>query len=415
MGDSTSLKHFIRSSAIFTVAGVIVNILGYAFHILAGRYLGPSSYSEITAVFAYGMLLSVPIMVISVVIVSQSGGHADQSKRSAFLSSLRTYFDTLAHSYLLIAGLYLGLALFGYFNHLSLSSAIIMPAFVLTLLYSQLYPILLQASKRFTPLAFILIVTGVLKLAAASVAPFFPSASLILLLLVISNLVQIYLSRRYLPRSSERVDPFSLSTIFSDPRLKLTFFSLLGLVALNNLDVVLSKQFLQADFSGMYGVWSLFAKAITYSFIPLSSVALVFFTDAEHRHNSVRILVLSLIFLSFTGVVSYFAFALLSTFLVTDLMGPSFAPLLPLLPFSAIFGTVYSMIYLLNNYYLSVSSKLSLLPLTFAIVTGLVLLVRPHTLSSFTIAITVCGGLALLTYPLATLWRTIRTSAWRSR
>ncbi|MFH2085539.1 MAG: hypothetical protein ABII21_02020 [bacterium] len=410
MATSTSLSHFLKSSAIFTISGVLVNLLGYAFHIFAGRYLGPGSYSEITTVFAYVMLLSVPIMVVNFVIVSQSGSYSHGPARAAFLSSLRNYFDTLARSYSLLAGLYSGLALLGYLNHLSIATALVMPAFVLTLIYAQLYPILLQSAKRFIPLSFILLTAGFLKLAAALTALWLPSAPLILFLLALANLIQVWLARRYLPAAPINVTPFSPAQIIADPRLKLIFLSLLGIIALNNLDVVIAKQVLPAGMAGMYGVWSLFAKAITYSFLPLSSVALVFFTDRESIHHSSRILFYSIIFLSATGITAYFAFRLLAELLVTKLMGPAFSPLSSLLPTAAVFGTLYSMIYLINNYYLSVNSKLALLPTIVVPISMLVILFTNHSLSSFTATITLCGGLALLTYLLSILWRTTRTS-----
>jgi len=406
MTKTNSIRPFLHSTTIFTASGILVNLLGYLFHLLAARLLGPGNYSEITTVFAYGILLSTPIMVISVVIIGQSGSHVQAAAREKFLNSLRVYFDSFSRSFPAFMVSYLLLSLFGYFNHLSLATAFIMPAFVLTFLYAQLYPILLQSAKRFTTLSLILLVTGVLKLVTALAAFILPSASLILLLMTLVNLVQIYYSRHKLPLLASPPSSFSPTQILTDSRLKLTFISLVGLIALNNLDIVLAKQILPADSSGMYGIWSLFAKAITYSFLPLSSVALVFFTDRLNQHQSQRILTLSALFLSFTGLATYFLLRPLSEFLIINLMGSDFAPLVTLLPLSAIFGTVYSLIYLLNNYYLSIKSRFAYLPAIFSLITIITLAIMGQSLSAFILTITVCGTISLLLYPMLGLLRT---------
>lgn len=370
-----SLKSFLKSSFIFTASGVIVNVLGYLFHLLVGRFLGPGSYSEITTVFAYGTLLSAPVMVLSVIVVGQSGLYLDSATKSAYLSSLRAYFDSLARSVPFLLSSYLILAILGYLNHLSLLSAFIMPAFVLTFLFAQLYPILLQSAHLFTPLSLILLMTGTLKLTAALIAPYYSSAPAVLLLLVFVNLAQIAFSRRYLSRAKSSLSSFTISQIWQDPRFKLTLLSLLGLIAFNNLDLVLAKQLLPADSAGIYGVWSLFAKAIVYSFLPLSSVALVFFTDRQHHSHSRQLLFLSVVFLGLVGIIAYYTFQALSDLLVTRLMGIAYAPLIPLLSYAALFGTGYSLIYLLNNYLLARSSRLAILPLPLTVIAVICLVI----------------------------------------
>ena len=405
---SNSIKSFIKSSAIFTGASIFVNLLGYAFHVFAGRYLGPANYSDITTILAYATILTVPVTVLSVVVIKRVGRHTN---KSLYLRSLLAYFDSLSHSVPVLVAIYLTLSSLGYLNHLSSSTILLMPIFVITFVFAQLYAVLLQAGKLFSPLSLTITLTGILKLAGALLTPFFPFATPILLLLIISNLSQIWLSRRYLlshfPTSTGMVkEPlFSLR----DPALRLTFVSILGLILLNNLDIVLAKQFLTASEAGVYGVWSLFGKAITFSFIPLASVALVFFADKESDHNPLHILYPSIIFLVICGTLAYFVFYLLSNFMVTTLMGAEFAALIPLLPRSAIFGTVCSLIYLINNYYLSQSSKLAYLPAIITLIILVTLSALGNNLYDFTRLITVGTGISLLIYPVAILARSLRT------
>lgn len=402
MAISDSLKSFIKSTAIFTIASVFVNLLGYAFHVFAGRYLGPASYSDITTILAYATILSVPVTVLGVVVIKRAGHHHN---KSLYLRSLLSYFDSLSRSVPVLITIYLTLSGLGYLNHLSSSTILLMPIFVITFVFAQLYAILLQAGKLFSPLSLVITITGILKLTGALLTPFFPFATPILLLLIVSNFAQIWLSRRYLLSNFSKLGEIMRESPFTlrDPSLRLTFVSILGLILLNNLDIVLAKQFLTASEAGIYGVWSLFGKAITFSFIPLSSVALVFFADKESDHNPLHILYPSIIFLVICGTLAYFVFYLLSNFMVTTLMGAEFVALIPLLPRSAIFGTVCSLIYLINNYYLSQSSKLAYLPAAITLIILVVLLVMGTTLSNFTSLITLTAVLSLLIYPMAIL------------
>ena len=404
MAISSSLKSFARSSVIFTGASIFVNLLGYAFHIFAGRYLGPANYSEVTTILAYATILSAPVLVASVIIIKSAGIHKN---KASYLISLQHYFDSLAHSYTSLIALYIGLAVLGLLNHLSLTSALIMPAFAITFIFAQLYASLLQADKLFSSLSLIITITGVIKLTGALLTPFFPSATPILLLLIISNFAQMYLVRRYLLARHGTLPALPIPTISrNDPTIWVTLISILGLTLLNNLDIVLAKQFLPAAEAGIYGVWSLFGKAIAFSFLPLSSVALVFFADNENDHNHLHILLPSIFFLVACGVLAYFAFYLLSGFMVTTLMGAKFDELIPLLPYSAIFGTVYSLIYLINNYLLSQNSRLAYLPAMITIIILVILSAWGKSLDDFIRLITISSGGLLLLYPTTIYLRT---------
>lgn len=405
MAISSSLKSFIKSSAIFTAASIFINLLGYVFHIFAGRYLGPASYSDVTTTLAYATILSVPVTVASVVIVKKTGSHAD---KALYLHSLLAYFDSFSRSYLALGIVYLGLSILGYFNHLAITTLILMPSFVITFVAAQLYASLLQAGKLFTPLSLTLTLTGILKLSGALLTLYFPTTAPILTLLIISNIVQIVVSRKYLfHHFSRKIAVLRGSMdLLRDSALRLTGISILGLILLNNMDIVLAKQLLPADMAGVYGVWSLFAKAITFSFIPLSSVALVFFADSNNDHNPKHILYLSIGFLAISGFCAFLLFHILSGFLVTSLMGVKFNALIPLLPHSAIFGTIYSLIYLINSYYLSKNSKLAYLPAWIAIIVLTFLAIWGNTLSSFTRLITYSTGFLMIIYPLTMYLRT---------
>lgn len=404
MAASTTLKSFVKSSAVFTLSSIFVNLLGYIFHIFSGRYLGPVYYGDITTTIAYATILSVPVLVVSIIIIKKSG---IQANKGLYLRSLLQYFDSLAKAFPILILTYFILTILGTLNHLSTATILLMPLFVITFVFAQLYSVLLQAGKFFTPLSVAITVAGLLKLAGSLLSPIYPFTTPILILLIISNFSQIYLARRFILKHSVGVSPRAQSPlVLTSPTLKLTFISVLSLALLNNLDIILAKQFLPPASAGLYGVWSLFAKTITYTFIPISSVALVYFFDNQDDHNPLHILYPSLVFVLASGLVAYFGFYLLSSYLITLLMGAKYNDLIPLLPLSAISGTVYSLIYLINNYYLSQNSRMAYLPAIITTVVVVMLSLLGNNLSIFIHLITWGTGSLLLIYPMTIYLRT---------
>lgn len=400
---------FIANSSIVTSATLAINLLGYAFHIFAGRGLGPATYSEITTMIAYSMIFGVPATVATVLIIKRIGEQKTTQDKFNLIHSFECFFFTLLSRPITLFLVYLFIALLGFFTGLNPVTYLTLPLFIFIFILAQLYAAFLTAGQLFTAFAFSTLIMGIIKLLGALSAPIFHLLPPVIISLILASLIQfifsLFVLHHHYPRAFDSSS--RLHTLFSVPTLMLTFLSILGIILLSNGDVVLAKRFLTDGEAGLYGAWSLFAKAITYTFIPLSQVALVYFTDkSEGITSPSRILSLSFMIIVFAGITAYLGFTYFGNWFIILLMGAQFSALVPLLPSAAIFGTVCSLIYLINNYFLSTNSRLSLMPALIALLILTVLALSGHDLASFTLLITYSAGISLLIYPTTILLRT---------
>ena len=401
-------NQFLKHSAVFTIASGLVNILGYLFHALASRYLGPEKYSDVVTIIAYSLILSVPMMAANVVIVKRVGREKEiERKRSvvvaiekALYELVKKYWTYLPFAYLILMGV-------GYLNNLSFWSYLIMPVFVMLAVFSQIYIPLLQSMKLFFNLSVMIGVVGLIKLSGAVTTIFIDSLIWILILLTASMAAQIWLGHRYTHISTYKnlgdSFVFSLKRIINNKKVQLTFFSISGVVLLNNLDVLFAKKFFSAHEAGLFGIWSLFAKLIAYSSIPLSSVALVFFADKNNQSQSKKILVISSLLILGLGMILLGAYWLLGGFILKTFVGGEFLAITHVLPLAAVFGTFYSLIFVVNNYLLAHDSRAALIvpiaiPILYALVFVLARSIQQLAIIDVVGSGVMLGALLILTF-----------------
>lgn len=359
-------NHFLKHSAVFTLASVGANVLGYLFHAITSRYLGPAKYSDVIATISYSLIFIVPTLAVNIVLVKKIGQRKSLAAKKKLIASIEaSLYDFLARHWYFWLLFYLFLSLLGLFNNLSLTTYLLMPLFVIFYIIAQFYVPLLQSAKLFFKLSIIIAAAGIIKLLSAVSSIFTDQLWIILLLLIGSTGVQVVMGHRYTRSltSGQVKNKFqlSLTKILKNKSLQLTFASILGMMLLNNLDVLFAKKFFTAAEAGMYGIWSLFAKLIVYSAIPLSAVSLVFFADKNTQHQSKKILIISSLLILGLGLGLWGTYLWTGEFIINVLIGVDFAPIIPILPLAAVFGTLYSLIFVLNNYLLAKDSLAALL------------------------------------------------------
>jgi O-antigen/teichoic acid export membrane protein len=165
---------------------------------------------------------------------------------------------------------------------------------------------------------------------------------------------------------------------------------MLGLVGLGVIDIILVKKFLPADQAGLYSSISLLGNIILYVATPLSQVAFSFFTGKDSRHNSLLILILlTLVYLLIGGcaAVAYFFFPEL---VVGIIFGSKFLVVSHLIWLAAIFGTLYSLVALYSQYFISRNSWWGVLTFFTLVIQGLIIYVNHQSIEQImTINITV--------------------------
>lgn len=152
-----------------------------------------------------------------------------------------------------------------------------------------------------------------------------------------------------------------LRDVVLNRQFAVTTASLLAITFLNNADIIYVKKFASGQGAGIYSAWSLFAKMILFATAPAISVAFVFFSSQDTVKRQGRAMILSLFALLGVGIVSFFAYQLCASFFVTLFFGSAYSMVAPHLSKAALFGSFYTAIFYLNNYFLAKKSITSLI------------------------------------------------------
>jgi len=359
---------FLRGSILFTVATFLGSFLNYVFNLIVAKKLGPTGFGEITALFSYTTIFSVPMAVITMVIIQKIGSNNERGL--AYALTLEQWFLTKIKKWwlLLIPFLFLTPVIQKFTNLSFYSSASIAP-FIMLSFIGAYYAALLQGLHLFGWISTIGIIAVLLKLSGAFAITDVSFGILIIIIFLFlstaSAVASSFIALRQISQESQlihsKLKRGVLSSLFQK-QVIITFFSILGLTLLGNADVVTAKKFLSAEQAGIYGSWSLFAKIILYLIGPLLTASYIFFSSLKNKRNHEKVLKLSLTFLGLVAVVSFLFYQYLSLSIINILFGVQFNSIAPVLGLASIFGSLYTSTTLLNNYFLSKNSSFSLMP-----------------------------------------------------
>ena len=138
---------FFKGGIFYTAASFLINIMNYLFNLIAGRSLGPQGYGELTALFSYLTLVTVPMVVLSNFVIQKIAETTDdvviaKSLENLFWEKLRKW------SFLLFLLIFLSPILSNFTNLPIFLSFSLTLFFILTLI-SSMYGSLLQGLQLF--------------------------------------------------------------------------------------------------------------------------------------------------------------------------------------------------------------------------------------------------------------------------
>lgn len=361
-------NEFFQGGVFITTASILGNILNYFFNLLAGRALGPIGYGEITALFSYSTILSVPILVITMVIIQKLGAKGES--RLAFAKSLEDWFLARLKKWWPLTFAVLVLTPFlPRITNLSTTAAYAFFPLIILSLISSFYGALVQGLRLFFWVALIGITSAALKLLGALLALIWGgSVTTIIVFLLVSTIFGTFAYHYII---TKMIRPASIKTrtvitrralsLLIDPQFSITFISLLAITVLNNADVIFVKKFFSPIEAGIYSSWSLFAKIVLYAIGPLTSVGYIFFTSRENETFHRKTLLISLTTLFLISIISYLSYTYLSAFIVNLFFGQKFNSVIPYLGYASIFGSLYTGITFVNNYFIAKKEKFALI------------------------------------------------------
>lgn len=359
-------NEFFQGGVFLTITSFAANLLNYFFNVLAGRSLGPAGYSEITALFSYTIIASAPIGVISTIIIQKIS--ASGENRFATAKIFEEFFWSKIKKWWFIFLIFLLATPFmPRITNLSRLTAYVLLPMIIVSFFGSFYGAALQGLRLFFLFSATTFATVFLKLAGAVLVTFgIDGLSTIILFLILStaftwitgylfvkgNLIKKTISAKKIERR--------LISLLTNRQVVITAVSFLALTLFSNIDIVFVKKFFSAYQAGIYSSWSLFAKIILYLISPFISVGFIFFASSETAKHHRKTLIISLILLFFAGISGFLIYQFLAKELINLFFGSKFQGINPYLGSAAVFGSLYTVVTLMNNYFLAKKSAAAL-------------------------------------------------------
>lgn len=168
-----------------------------------------------------------------------------------------------------------------------------------------------------------------------------------------------------------------VSSYLKSVRTLVPLLTMIGLIGLSNADVIIAKALLPATQAGLYGTLSLISKIILFVTTPIGSVSFVFFTDNDQESKKYHLLAIALGSVAIVGLVAIIGYALLPTLVIRIIASASYLGITSSLWAGALFGTLYSMVVILGNFFISKNNRAGVFSLV-AVVVQVILLLFFH-------------------------------------
>lgn len=363
-------NEFYKGSFFVMISAFIISILNYFFNILAGRSLGPAGFGEITALFSYMAIISIPISILSTIVI-QKVSEAEENDRSVVLSLEDFLYSKIKRWWFVFVGLLAIIPLLPRITNLSAISAFSLIPLIFISFLATFYSASLQGLKLFLIFSTIGIVCALIKLlGAVSISLGIGGLTTIVIFIFVSIIVGLLISIVIVKREvkekindSHRLTKINkrLLHIFANKQFVITTISIIGLTLFGTIDIIFVKKFFTSDQAGIYSSWSLFAKIILYFVGPINIVTFVFFSRKRNYSQQNKTLIIVLILLLFVSIAAYICYTLFSSFVINLFFGKKFESVIPLLSSASIFGLFFAVITIMNNFYMAKKSYFSLI------------------------------------------------------
>lgn len=362
-------SEFVRGGALVTGASFLVNILNYFFNVLAARALGPSGFGEITALFSYTAIFSIPMTVMSLVVINKIGSKGEGAR--AFAGALQFwFFSKIKRWWYLGIPFILAIPFVPRITNLTMVSGYALLPFIALNFVLSFYNSLIQGLQLFMWVALLGLFTSVIKVSGATlVIAGVDGLATVIIFLLLSVLIPTIagwalLNKRIvngIGKQRQTAINKRLSHALINRYVIITFISILALTLFSNVDIIFVKKFFSPYAAGIYGSWSLFAKIILYAMGPISIISFIFFSDKKRERNHEHVQNITLVLLGMVGIGSFIFYKYFSIFIIHLFFGSKFDAVAPYLWAASLFGTFYTTITFLMNYFLAKRNNASLM------------------------------------------------------
>lgn len=373
-------NRLVRQNIVLFAGGLVAGIGGFVYHAIAGRVLGPATYSQVAfliAVYAVGTGPALILVVVLARYTAMLSARGDPGVKSLLARTVRLIAIPCLACILLTTLLARPIAQYA---HVGSTIPILILGFSVAFIWQVAIPRgILQGLQRFTALALNLSLELVVRTGIAFwllAAGYAVSGAMMGLFagLVFVFFLGLLSLRDHFRRGSTRVylrvmAKFSLTASVG----------IIGVLILYNQDVILAKHYLSDHDAGIYGGLNKIGTILYFLTLSVSQVLFPRVVDAVAREQHPgRILLSSAVILTALGAGALFVFAVLPGLVVNVLFGPSFRDAIPLVFPVGVIGLSLSLDNLLIQFFMAVHDRLFIPILGLGVVVEATLIVLFH-------------------------------------
>lgn len=362
-----------------TLGSMLANLCSYLVHLPASRWLGPAAYGEFASLLQLSLILAVPALALQTVV-------ARQVVRGAGAAQMRRLGVQIAIGSGVLAAIAVPLAAAGLHTRVGTAAAALASAPALVLLAVEQG--LLQGARRFRPLAIVLGMAGLTKL-AFTVPGLLLGPGPALLGTTLGALVAAGFGRLLAgsPAGHDAEADAGVRAVLGASSVQLV------LVVFASLDLLLSRPVLGATAAGTYALGAVAAKVAFW--LP-AAVGVVFFPQLASPEHSARALRTVVLLLTGLGALCV-AGAAVAAPLATLLAGEEYRAVQGWLWLFAAQGALLALLQGLLLYSIATErTRMSALAWVILAIEAAVLLTIPHTVGEMITAAALCAAAAVL-------------------
>lgn len=352
------LQHkFISASFWIFISTGVVNIGSYLFHLVMARMLGVEQYGVLESAISFLYILYVPLITITFVVIKFTSEYKGKNE----LDKISTFYLYMRKKTFLLGGI-VALLLIGFssfiISFLHLNSNAYIALFAIGFIASAVVALgrsILQGLSLFSDYAISSIVETIGKLGFAILLVYLgfkaEGAFIAIILAAIAAYLSMVLAVRKIPTGKI---PFSDGKKILQYALPV-FVATLSITSFYTTDILLVRHFFSGVDSGYYAALSVLGKIISYAVAP---VILVMFPLVSENHAKgdrySHYFLLSLGLTLIGSLVILSVYLLFPTLIIQLLFGKNYTVIAPSLWLFGVFITLYSLVNLLANFYLSI-------------------------------------------------------------
>lgn len=358
-------KHpLVKDNITLFITNIIMGFFVFLFHFYMGRVLGPASYGVIGVILSIVYVFNIPLTTIQTGIAKFAANFKVKNKFGEIHYLFKSSIKRLFIFGLITLVLFLLLSPFiASYLKIDVLQLIILSPFIIFVLLVPINRGMLQGLQKFKGFGINLISEGTSKffLGILLVAIGFGvngAIGAIVLSLVIAFFIGFYPLKSIM---SKKIKKFNTKDVYkySMPVL----FMLIGLTALYNIDILLVKHFFTDVKAGHYVAIATLGKILFFGSYSITQVMFPKVSESytkkkPHKHLLYKSLLMMLVFLVPLTLV-YFLF---SEFIINIIYGEAYLSVANLLGWFAVIMGIFSLIYTIAFYNLSIN-KTKFLPI----------------------------------------------------